>query len=66
MKHLVYYDDQTGNIEDSTGYFIGGIGIGINVPQPAKTNEGADIDSLIKLKASGFTADDLIKMGVKL
>lgn len=66
MKHLVYYDDQSGNVEDSTGYYIGNIAPGMNVPNPVKENKSADIDSLIKLKASGFTADDLIKMGGKL
>ena len=66
MKHLVYYDDQTGNIEDATGYIIGCTGSGFSVPNPVKENKGSDIDALIKLKASGFTADDLIKMGGKL
>lgn len=66
MRHLVYYDDVSGNIEDSTGYFICAVLAGCNVPNPVKENTGTDIDSLIKLKASGFTADDLIKMGVKL
>jgi hypothetical protein len=66
VKHLVYYDDTNGNIEDSTGIYIGQVGAGINIPNPVEGNKGTDIDSLIKLKASGFTADDLIKMGVKL
>lgn len=66
MKHLVYYDDATGNVEDSKGNFIGAVSVGMAVPSPVPENKGADIDSLIKLKASGFTADDLIKMGVKL
>lgn len=66
MKHLVYYDDATGNIEDSKGYFLGSISPNMQVPDAVVENKGTDIDSLIKLKASGFTADDLIKMGVKL
>jgi len=66
MKHLVYYDDQTGNIEDATGYVIGFVGVSLPVPSPIKENKSSDIDALIKLKASGFTADDLIKMGGKL
>ena len=66
MKHLVYYDDSTGNVEDSKGYFLGTIAPNMQVPDAVAENKGTDIDSLIKLKASGFSADDLIKMGVKL
>ena len=66
MKSLVYYDKTTGNIEDAKGVIIGTISSFMNVDNPVPESKSTDIDSLIKLKASGFTADDLIKMGVKL
>jgi len=66
MKYLVYYDDVTGSIEDSQGYLVGTTGVQLPVPKPVEEKKGATIDDIIKMKASGFTADDIVKMGFKL
>lgn len=68
MKYLVEYDSVTGNITDSKGFILIGAGVGMIVEpfKPQTEQPKTNIDDIIKLKASGFTADDVVKMGFKL
>ena len=68
MKYLVEYDSDTGNVTDSRGYILINAGTGVSVEpfSPQAEQPKTNIDDIIKLKASGFTADDVVKMGFKL
>ena len=68
MKYLVEYDSDTGNVTDSKGFILVAAGVGMIVEpfKPQTEQPKTSIDDIIKLKASGFTADDVVKMGFKL
>ena len=66
MKSLVFYDKETGNVEDCNGMYIatGPIGMHVATSSPGLNDKNpSNVEAIIKLKSAGFTAEDIIKMG---
>lgn len=60
MKQYLNYDLATGNITDDNGLFITMHHNAVPVEVEASVDQLGMVDSLIKLKNSGFTAEDVI------
>lgn len=61
MKIVLDYEVSTGGIIDPTSGISLGCLMGLDHHE-LKTNIGVDIESIVKLKNAGFTADEIIEL----
>jgi len=58
-RQYLYYEPSTGNISDSTGFVCATYSTGLFV-ELDEESKSTSIDDMIKLKNSGFTAEEVI------
>ena len=60
MKVLLEYDEKTGNMSQN-GIYIGAW-VGLVEQKEPEDSKSSNIDSMVKLKNSGFTAKEVIEI----
>lgn len=70
MNIQLMYDPITGNITDSTGMFVatflGLTHCEVQEPNFEASSSNNEVDSIIKLKSAGFTAEEIIKLNASI
>ena len=61
MKILINYEPLTGNITSDTGLVVATY-VGLNHLEHKEKEVSSTVDDLIKLKNSGFTAEEVIEI----